>query len=425
MLAKPECMAELPPPIAPPTDVQEDPGESRRRRRPSATVAILLLIALAFAGGAVIDRSVGDSEDSSVYSPPDVVEEIDDLDDDEEEPVVSESGSDETVPAAVTNPSESEFAFTIGPERTGPFERIDVAAVAAQVGPSTVTVMAELATGFGQSGSVGTGIIATSDGEIVTNAHVVEGATSLRVRLAGETEPREATLLAIDVGNDLALLDIEGEGFPAAVFARPGSIRLGDEVVAIGFALDLDGAPTVTLGIVSALNRTLVTDVGALDGLLQTDAAISSGNSGGPLVNAAGEVVGINTAVARGSSTLAASNIGFSISVDEALPIFEQLRKQSRGEQRKEGFLGVALDERVDGGVGAVIRDVNVGTPADAAGLQAGDIVIAVDGATVEGAAGLIAAIRDLEPGDSVQITVQRSDERLEVVAELTSRPTS
>ena len=417
-------MAELPPPTAPPSDIQEDPDESRRRRRPSATVAILLLIALAFAGGAVIDRSVGDSENSSVSSTPDVVEEIDDLDDDEE-PVAPDSDSDETVPAAVTSPSESEFAFTIGPERTGQFQRIDVAAVASQVGPSTVTVMAELTTGFGQSGSVGTGIIATGDGEIVTNAHVVEGATALRVRLAGETEPREATLLAIDVGNDLALLDLEGEGFPAAVFARPGSIRLGDEVVAIGFALDLDGAPTVTLGIVSALNRTLVTDVGALDGLLQTDAAISSGNSGGPLVNAAGEVVGINTAVARGSSRLAASNIGFSISVDEALPIFEQLRKQSRGEQREEGFLGVALDERTDGGVGAVIRDVNVGTPADAAGLQAGDIVIAVDGATVEGAAGLIAAIRDLEPGDSVQITVQRSDERLEVLAELTSRPTS
>ena len=417
-------MAELPPPLAPPSDIQEDPDESRRRRRPSATVAILLLIALAFAGGAVIDRSVGDSENSSVSSTLDVVEEIDDLDDDEE-PVAPDSDSDETVPAAVTSPSESEFAFTIGPERTGQFQRIDVAAVASQVGPSTVTVMAELTTGFGQSGSVGTGIIATADGEIVTNAHVVEGATALRVRLAGETEPREATLLAIDVGNDLALLDLEGEGFPAAVFARPGSIRLGDEVVAIGFALDLDGAPTVTLGIVSALNRTLVTDVGALDGLLQTDAAISSGNSGGPLVNAAGEVVGINTAVARGSSTLAASNIGFSISVDEALPIFEQLRKQSRGEQREEGFLGVALDERTDGGVGAVIRDVNVGTPADAAGLQAGDIVIAVDGATVEGAAGLIAAIRDLEPGDSVQITVQRSDERLEVLAELTSRPTS
>lgn len=420
MLAKPVVMEELPPPTLPSHEAVAYAEEApRRRRRPPVAVAILLLIALAFAGGAVVDRSIGDNASVTVENDLDVVD---------GDTQTNDSGTDsqESVPAsAATSPSESEFAFNIGPERPGQFDRIDVAAVAAQVGPSTVTVMAELQTGFGQSGSVGTGIIATSDGEIVTNAHVVEGATSLRVRLAGETEPRPATLLAIDIGNDLALLDIEGEGFPAATFARPGSIRLGDEVVAIGFALDLDGAPTVTLGIVSALNRTLVTDMGALDGLLQTDAAISSGNSGGPLVNAAGEVVGINTAVARGSSTMAASNIGFSISVDEALPIFEQLRKQSRGEPRKEGFLGVALDERTDGGVGAVIRDVNIGTPAAAAGLKAGDIVVAVDGATVEGAAGLIAAIRDLEPGDSANITVQRGDERLNVVAELTSRPTS
>ena len=420
MLAKPVVMEELPPPTLPSHEAVAYAEEApRRRRRPPVAVAILLLIALAFAGGAVVDRSIGDNASVTVENDLDVVD---------GDTQTNDSGTDsqESVPAsAATSPSESEFAFNIGPERPGQFDRIDVAAVAAQVGPSTVTVMAELQTGFGQNGSVGTGIIATSDGEIVTNAHVVEGATSLRVRLAGETEPRPATLLAIDIGNDLALLDIEGEGFPAATFARPGSIRLGDEVVAIGFALDLDGAPTVTLGIVSALNRTLVTDMGALDGLLQTDAAISSGNSGGPLVNAAGEVVGINTAVARGSSTMAASNIGFSISVDEALPIFEQLRKQSRGEPRKEGFLGVALDERTDGGVGAVIRDVNIGTPAAAAGLKAGDIVVAVDGATVEGAAGLIAAIRDLEPGDSANITVQRGDERLNVVAELTSRPTS
>ena len=420
MLAKPESMAELPPPIAPSHDAEPAVEDLiRRRRRPSVAVVILVLIALTFAGGAVIDRSIGGNVDTESTSESASSGEI-------APEETSDFSSDETVPAAAsTSPSESDFAFTIGPERAGPFERIDVAAVAAQVGPSTVTVMAELQTGFGQSGSVGTGIIATSDGEIVTNAHVVEGATALRVRLAGETEPRPATLLAIDVGNDLALLDIDGEGFPAATFARPGSIRLGDEVVAIGFALDLDGAPTVTLGIVSALNRTLVTETGALDGLLQTDAAISSGNSGGPLVNAAGEVVGINTAVARGSTTMAASNIGFSISVDEALPIFEQLRKQSRGEQREEGFLGVALDERTDGGVGAVIRDVNVGTPAEAAGLRAGDVVVAVDGATVEGAAGLIAAIRDLEPGDSTTITVQRGDERLDVVAELSSRPVS
>ncbi len=134
----------------------------------------------------------------------------------------------------------------------------------------------------------------------MTNAHVVVDASKIRVRLAGETEPRDARLVAIDVGNDLALLRIAGTGFPAARFAEPGAIGIGDEVVAIGFALDLDGQPSVTLGIVSALDRTVMSENGALDGLIQTDAAISSGNSGGPLVNAAGEVVGIDTAVLNG-----------------------------------------------------------------------------------------------------------------------------
>ena len=369
---------------------------------------------VAFSGAAAIDRTLGGN--TSTETEPLGTE----------EPADSSAAGAATVPASQElSPSTSDSSFAIGPERTEPFDRIDVAAVAELVGPSTVTVMAELQDGFGASSSVGTGIIATADGEIITNAHVVEGATAIRVRLAGETEPREASLLAIDIGNDLALIDIEGDSFANATFARPGSVRIGDEVVAIGFALDLDGAPTVTLGIVSALGRTLVTDKGALDGLIQTDAAISSGNSGGPLVNAAGEVIGINTAVARGSSTTAASNIGFSISVDEALPIFEQLRQQSRGTVREEGFLGVALDERIDGGLGALVRDVNTGTPADDAGLQAGDIVIAVDGATVEGAAGLIAAIRDLQPGDSVVITVRRGDDVIDCTAVLTTRPAS
>ncbi|MGA1035625.1 MAG: S1C family serine protease, partial [Ilumatobacteraceae bacterium] len=199
----------------------------------------------------------------------------------------------------------------------------------------------------------------------------------------------------------------------------------GDEVVAIGFALDLDGDPSVTLGIVSALDRTIVTANGALDGLVQTDAAISSGNSGGPLVNALGQVIGINTAVARGSSTTAASNIGFAVSVGEALPVLEQLRQQADGTAREEGFLGVALDDRTDGGLGALIRAVNDGSPADDAGIRAGDIVIAVDDAAVEGAAGLIAAIRDLEPGDVTVIRVRRDDTTIDLPATLTTRPES
>ena len=319
----------------------------------------------------------------------------------------------------------SGVALDVGAARDGSLPAIDVAAVADHIAPSVVTVSADIEVeGLGGGGSVGTGVITTEDGEILTNAHVVEDATDIRVRLTGETEPREAELLAIDPGNDLALLRIAGDDFVPATFAEPESVRIGDQVVAIGFALDLDGAPSVTLGIVSALERTItIGDAGALDGLIQTDAAISSGNSGGPLVNALGQVVGINTAGARGDFTTAATNIGFAISVEEVLRVVEQLRGQAAGEPRDEGFLGVSLGDRSDGGQGALIGEVTPDSPAAAAGLRAGDIVIAVDGNTVEGAAGLVAAIRDREPGDDVEITIIREGETRTVTATLSERP--
>ncbi len=319
----------------------------------------------------------------------------------------------------------SSVALDVGAAREDALPPIDVASVAEFVAPSVVTISADLEGPFGESGSIGTGVITTADGEIVTNAHVVEGATEIRVRLAGESEPRAATLLAADPGNDLALLRLSGDGYVPATFADPGSVRIGDEVVAIGFALDLDGDPSVTLGIVSALQRTIQTPGGALNGLIQTDAAISSGNSGGPLVNAIGQVVGINTAVARSDATTAASNIGFAISAKEALPVIESLREQADGVVREEGFLGVGLDDRRDGGQGALIREVTDGTPAAAAGILAGDIVIAVDDAAVDGSAGLVAAIRDREPGDEVSVEVLRDGERLSFVVVLTRRTES
>jgi putative serine protease PepD len=210
-------------------------------------------------------------------------------------------------------------------------------------------------------------------------------------------------MLAADRGNDLALLRMSGDDFDAAVFADPGSVRIGDEVVAIGFALGLDGDPSVTLGIVSALDRTIGTDGAFLDGLIQTDAAISSGNSGGPLVNARGEVVGINTAVARDTATAAATNVGFAISAKEALPVIEALRAQSGGDPRTEGYLGVELGERSDGGQGAVIQAVRDDTPAADAGIEVGDLVVASDGAPIDGDSTTLTILRD---GDPVDITV-------------------
>ena len=223
------------------------------------------------------------------------------------------------------------------------------------VGPSVVTISADLT----QGRAVGTGVVVSTDGEVLTNAHVVDGATAIHVRLPGETEPIEATLLAQDAGNDLALLHIDRDDLAPVTFAPTHEVALGDEVLAIGFALDLDGDPTVTLGIVSALDRTIITEDGALDGLIQTDAAISSGNSGGPLVDAQGRVVGINTAVARSDSTTAATNVGFAISSDEVVGVLDDLRAAEDGTPRQEGFLGVGLDDRTDGGQGAVITDVD------------------------------------------------------------------
>ena len=376
-------MTSLPPPAPGVNAVPPAPSPRHAKRRAVMLVAVVAVVAwLAGLTGALLGSQVSDWLDS----PP-------------------KSASDE--PINVSDPS-------------GPIEgRLDVGQVIDHIAASVVTISADMDGGQ----SVGTGVIVSSDGEILTNGHVVNGATQIRVRLAGETEPREARLLAVDPGNDLALLRMSGSGFDAATFADPDSVRLGDEVVAIGFALGLDGDPSVTLGIVSALDRTIGTDGAFLDGLIQTDAAISSGNSGGPLVNARGEVVGINTAVARDTVTSAATNIGFAISVKEALPVIEELRAQSGGDQRAEGYLGVELDDRRDGGQGAVITSVQDSTPASDAGIEADDLVVAVDGAAIDGATGLIASIRDLEPGDSTTITVVRNGERIDLTVTLTDRP--
>ena len=297
-----------------------------------------------------------------------------------------------------------------------------IAQVAERLANSVVTISTTLDDDFGGGRGVGTGVVLTSDGEILTNAHVIEDATEVVVRFAGETEPRVAKILASDLGNDLALIKVDVTGLIAATFAKSGSVQIGDTVVAIGYALALDGGPTVTSGIVSALKRTIETDSGALNSLIQTDAAISSGNSGGPLVNLKGEVVGINTAVARGDSESAANNIGFSISVDEVLIVIEQLREQAKGTVREEGFLGVGLAAREDGGQGAIITNVQPGSPADKAGILIDDVVLAVDGEPIDGQAGLVAAIRDAEPGQTVKIEIFRDGKRLVFEATLIAR---
>jgi S1-C subfamily serine protease len=207
---------------------------------------------------------------------------------------------------------------------------LDVAQVLAKVEPAVVSIQATIDQGPFSSTAAGSGMILTSDGEVLTNAHVVNGASSITVTLSGQSQARAATLVGIDTNNDLALLKINGaSNLPTVSLGKSSEVQVGDDVVAIGNALALQGSPTVTEGIISALNRSLGAGSGEMPGLIQTDAPISSGNSGGPLVNAAGQVIGINTAVATSSQETTASNIGFAIPIDKAMTIVEQLRNGS------------------------------------------------------------------------------------------------
>jgi len=387
-----ETMSRAPQSQAFPPPQFEQPGESVRRsgsRRSLLMVVAMLLIGFAggIGGSIAADEwniSIGNSGGAGSSNSPIVTSSVD----------ASDSLIGDTVIAQVAN----------------------------AMADSVVTISSEVSDEMGSGEATGTGVVLTADGEILTNAHVVEGATSVKIRFAGETEPRSAQVLASDPGNDLALLKIDATGLKPALFAQVGSVRVGDAVVAIGYALDLDGGPSVTSGIVSALKRTIITDSGALNGLIQTDAPISSGNSGGPLVNMRGEVVGINTAVARSDAGSAASNIGFSISVDELIPVIEQLRGLANGGNREEGFLGVGLAERNDGGQGAIITSVQPDSPAAKAGIRENDIVLSVDGEPIDGQVGLVAAIRDAEPGQTVEILILRAGNRLTVSATLVAR---
>ena len=378
-------------------------------------ITFLVVLAMVLGGfvGAQIAQSGDDSTSTdSTAVPSTVVDE-------------TETSSNEvpTVPSGDA-PGSSDEPVATAPATNGDEPALNVAEVLKKIQPSVVTIIALTETGMDQGRGTGTGVVITSDGDILTNDHVVDGADSVFVLFAGDTEPTPATVIAVDAGNDLALLHVDQTGLTPAVFADPDSIDIGDEVVAVGFALDLDGGPTVTRGIVSALNRTIVSGDGALDGLIQTDTAISSGNSGGPLVNTRGQVIGINTAVFQSSSEVAANNVGFSISVAEALPVIEELRAQANGQARTEGYLGVSVLDRQDGGLGAMIAEVSPGSPADLAGMQVDDVVIQADGSPVDGQPALVAAIRDKSPGDTIKIDVLRDGERITLTAELIERPT-
>ena len=269
--------------------------------------------------------------------------------------------------------------------------------------------------------AAGTGWVVSADGYIATNAHVVEGSESISVTL-GDGETEVAELVASDPRVDLAVLRIDRGDLVPLPLGDSGALNVGDSVVAIGNALDLGAEPTVTGGIVSAKDRTIVDPDGqTLVDLIQTDAAINLGNSGGPLLDMQGRVVGVNTAVSgRGE------NIGFAISIDRAKTMIEQLQN---GEVPLHALLGVTtqavstVDSENESSdepgstnpTGAEIVSIAPGTGAADSELEVGDVVLDVDGETITTPRDLVAAIARREPGDDVVVTVGRDGETISI----------
>jgi putative serine protease PepD len=271
---------------------------------------------------------------------------------------------------------------------------------------------------FGPSRGAGSGTILTADGEVLTNAHVVEGARTISVTLNGEKEGRAADLVGMDTTHDVALIKIRNaKDLPVGTLGRSADLRVGDSVVAIGNALNLGATPTVTEGIVSALNRSISGEGESLSGLIQTDAAINPGNSGGPLVDAQGRVVGVDTAVAGD-----AQNIGFALAIDNVKPIIESLRAGKGSSSTVVGqqpFLGVTLE---DASGGVAVAQVVSGSPADDAGLEAGDVITKIEGKTVGSSAELVSAVRSHKVGDTVTVTWTRDGRTMTGRAELAAQ---
>jgi putative serine protease PepD len=345
-------------------------------------------------------------------------------------------------PAAQTSASATTASPVLQANGSAP----DWSATAAAVSPSVVAISVTSSQGSGQ----GSGVIFDAKGHVLTNNHVVTGAgagSQLSVTL-NDKRTYDATVVGTDPSTDLAVIKLTNapKDLKPIALGDANLLKVGDQVMAVGNPLGLAG--TVTTGIVSALNRPVTTSDQqqsdpfgqqqstadpVVTNAIQTSAAINPGNSGGALVNASGQLIGINSAIASlGSSSGSSSQsgnigIGFAIPVNEARSIAEQLISSGKA---THPYLGVASKDGVvaDGSAkraAAVLTNVVSGTPADKAGLKAGDAVLAVDGNSIDGSLSLVAQVRERTVGDKVTLQVVRDGQSKNISVTLISKPTT
>lgn len=298
--------------------------------------------------------------------------------------------------------------------------RADVVSVAHRARPAIVQLRVDRT----RNGS-GSGVIFRSDGHILTNAHVVEGATSLTVVLSTGREVA-GQVVGSDPDSDTAVVKMEGGPYPAAELGSTAELKVGQEAIAIGSPLGLTGGPSVTVGVVSALHRNIRTRNGrALTDMVQTDAPIAPGSSGGALLDAEGRVIGITTAVAM--TDTGAEGFGFATPIDAARSAAEQLVATGRVVSVWLGVEGSDLDWptaqslKVDGG--AIVERVRADSPAERAGLAARDVIVSVNGRPVTSMGMLVVSVRAHRPGDVCILDVVRDNEHHGMTVTIAERP--
>jgi len=297
----------------------------------------------------------------------------------------------------------------------------DVVQIAERVRPA----LAQLKVNAGRDGS-GSGVIFRSDGQLLTNAHVVDGATSVTVVLSSGRE-LPGRVVGSDPDTDTAVVKVDGGPFPVAELGTAADLKVGQQAIAIGSPLGLSGGPSVTVGVVSALHRTVHTrnSTRVLADMVQTDAPIAPGSSGGALLDAGGRVIGITTAVAV--SDTGTEGFGFATPVDVARAAADQIMATGRVTTVWLGVEGSDLDGPtavdLNVGGGALVEKVKVDSPAEKAGLAARDVIVGMDGRPVMSLGMLVVAVHSHRPGDVVVLEVVRDHQRHGMTVTVAERP--
>lgn len=405
-------------------------GSGRGRRRRGRLVAVIALAVAVLVSGVALARhySGSDVSTTSLTQP-------------------AAPGTTQQQPPALGEGSGA--APSTGSGSSGSAATADLSAIAAKITPAIVNIT--VGNDYTSSGGAATGIVLTSDGYVLTNNHVIDGATDIQAVDVGNGQTYSATVAGYDASHDIALIKLEdASGLTAASIGDSSALAVGDTVVGVGNAGGDGGEPTVAAGVVLALDQQIVASDQAdgsaeqLNGLIHTDADIQSGDSGGPLVNADGDVIGVMTAASATNAYYGSGSTdteGFAVPIATALQIVDQIKSGASSSTvhiGETGFLGVqtaSTDAQSAGGSGgygygdpygysdpygdssgsggqpattgsgATVTGVVTGSPAAEIGLTAGDVITAVDGDAVSSASGLSDLIAAHHPGDSVAIT--------------------